>query len=172
MISFELSQIIERPVEQVFLFLRDFANMPRWNYYVLEVKKLSPGEIGLETVFEQKRKHDMQTYKVITYDPPNKVAVAILPPGAQHQLIFDLKSANGHTQLYYKWQVDLDNYKLLRFIPKGIFKKWILSFAKKHILTTTMSAVEQNFLKLKTLLEKGEVILLDGRRTVLPPGII
>jgi hypothetical protein len=168
MISFELSQVIERPVDRVFLFLRDYSNMPLWNYYVLKVVKLSAGEIGTGTVFEQTRKHDMQRYKIAVYDQPNRLAIELLPPGPRHQLEFELKPVNGQTQLYYKWQVDLDNYKLLRFIPKGIFKKWILSFAKKQILTRTMAAVEQNFLKLKILLETGEVVLQDGRHTILP----
>jgi uncharacterized protein YndB with AHSA1/START domain len=36
MASFENTVIIRRPVEEVFSFLADFENVPRWNYAIVE----------------------------------------------------------------------------------------------------------------------------------------
>ena len=43
MIEFETMIRINRPIAEVFAFLSDFENIPKWNYYVLEVRKLSRG---------------------------------------------------------------------------------------------------------------------------------
>ena len=57
---------------------------------------------------------------------------------------------------------------MLKYFPGGLFKRLILALPKKVILTKTKPAVEQNFKKLKELLEKGEVTLQDGRRVIMP----
>ena len=38
MLEFENTVYIDRPVDEVFAFLSDFENIPKWNYYVLEVR--------------------------------------------------------------------------------------------------------------------------------------
>lgn len=51
MISFENRVTIHRPLEEVFAFVADFENVPKWNYYVQEVSKLSEGPVGVGTAF-------------------------------------------------------------------------------------------------------------------------
>ena len=41
MLEFENTIRIDRPVGEVFAFLSDFENIPKWNYYVLEVQHAS-----------------------------------------------------------------------------------------------------------------------------------
>ncbi len=43
MLEFENTIRIDRPIAEVFAFLSDLENIPKWNYYVLEVTKLSNG---------------------------------------------------------------------------------------------------------------------------------
>jgi uncharacterized protein YndB with AHSA1/START domain len=43
MASFENTVTIRRPVEDVFAFLADFENIPKWNYAIVETSKVSPG---------------------------------------------------------------------------------------------------------------------------------
>lgn len=38
---------IERPAEDVFRFLADFENVPRWNYAIVETHKTSQGAVGV-----------------------------------------------------------------------------------------------------------------------------
>jgi uncharacterized membrane protein len=37
-LEFENTIHIDRPVNEVFELLSDFENIPKWNYYVLEVR--------------------------------------------------------------------------------------------------------------------------------------
>jgi hypothetical protein len=47
MASFENTVTIRRPVEDVFAFLADFENVPKWNYAIVETRKVSPGPVGV-----------------------------------------------------------------------------------------------------------------------------
>ena len=39
MMEFENTIVIKKPIKEVFAFISNFENIPKWNYYVLEVKK-------------------------------------------------------------------------------------------------------------------------------------
>ena len=41
MLEFANTIYVDRPLAEVFNFLSDFENIPKWNYYVLEVTKIS-----------------------------------------------------------------------------------------------------------------------------------
>jgi len=43
MIEFKHSISIKRSINEVFAFLSDFENISKWNYYVLEVRRVSEG---------------------------------------------------------------------------------------------------------------------------------
>lgn len=142
--------IINRPIEEVFNFLSDFANLSKWNYYVLKVSKITEGPITKGTVFHQVRKSDSQDFKIITFDFPKVVAIETLPPERYFMMRFNLVSQGDHTKVEDAWQVK---------IPAIV--GW---FAKKKI----QPAVMENLQKLKTLLETGKVTLQDGRIETLP----
>jgi hypothetical protein len=166
-ISFEMSQDIECPIEKVFLFLCDFTNMPLWNYYIQNVTKITEGSVAEGTIFEQKRPHDLYRYKMQSMVYPNKVVAELQPPGPYLHLGFELKDKGKQTEVTYTWRLDLENYKLLRYVPRGRFKNWLLSFAEKPIQKKTKAAVHQNFEKMKILLETSRVTLQDGRSVTL-----
>ena len=46
------TQVINRPVEEVFQTVIDVANFPKWNPTTASARKLSPGQIGEGTRFE------------------------------------------------------------------------------------------------------------------------
>src|ERR1043166_9382389 len=50
-IRIEGEVVIERPVEEVFDFVADARNEPRYNPRMLRAEKLTPGPIGLGTRF-------------------------------------------------------------------------------------------------------------------------
>jgi Polyketide cyclase / dehydrase and lipid transport len=53
--TFENTVIIRRPTAEVFAFLADFENVPRWNYAIVETHKVSQGPVGVGTVYQQVR---------------------------------------------------------------------------------------------------------------------
>ena len=89
MLEFENTVYIDRPVDEVFAFLSDFENIPKWNYYVLDVKQLSESPIGVGTTYHQVRKTDEQDFRIIEFEPDHMVAVKTLPqssPGLENEI--------------------------------------------------------------------------------------
>jgi uncharacterized membrane protein len=140
---------IKRPIAEVFQFLSNFENMPKWNYFVVNVKKISDGPVGINTAFKQKRKTDSQEYKIIEYELNKSVAIEVQPPSVKLTMRFTLQPSyndNG-TVIVDEWKFDTG-------IPA--------LFAKIRV-TNVKSAVAENLEKLKELLETGKTILQDGR---------
>ena len=147
MMRFENSLIVERPVDQVFAFIADFENMPRWNYFVLEVRKTTPGPIGLGTTFYQRRKTDEQHYSIIEYEPDSRVTVETIPPAPALRMSFTFESVGGSTHLTDEWVV----------------RGGIIGFLGPLAAGRVKAAAAENLGKLKQLLETQEVRLQDGR---------
>ena len=52
MTTFENTVLIARPIEDVFAFLSDLENVPKWNYSIVETRKVSEGPIGVGTTYQ------------------------------------------------------------------------------------------------------------------------
>ena len=152
MLEFENIIRIERPVGAVFAFLSDFENIPKWNYYVLEVRRLSEGPTGIGTTYLQVRKTDQQDFRIIEFEPDHMVAVKTLPQSSpSFERRFTLYEEGDTTRLRDQWKLDTGKPALLERLARGRVK----------------SAVAENLAKLKELLEEGRVILQDGRQVTL-----
>jgi uncharacterized membrane protein len=148
MIEFENQILINRPVDEVFDFLSDFTNVPKWNYYVLSVEKTSDGDVGPGTRYHQIRKTDEQTFTVIEHEPGKRVTVKTLPgskPAFEMRFTF-LPEGEG-TRLIDTWFLETGRPELIERLTAGRVKL----------------AVMENLQKLKQLLETGVVRLQDGR---------
>jgi carbon monoxide dehydrogenase subunit G len=78
MASFENTVIIRRPVEEVFSFLADFENVPRWNHAIVETTKVSPGPVGVGTTYRQIRsvpRRSEEGFEVTAFEPPRRLEV-------------------------------------------------------------------------------------------------
>jgi len=150
MVKFENSIHIKRPVEEVFSFLADFENIPRWNYYVLEVKKLSPGSAGLGSLYHQVRKTDEQDFRISEYELNHRVAVKTEPGNSPMlEMRFILQPDGEGTTLKDQWELETGRPTILEKLSVGRVK----------------AAVAENLGKLKELLEEGHAHLQDGRVT-------
>jgi uncharacterized membrane protein len=151
MLHFKNKLELNRPVADVFSFISNFENMPKWNYFVLEVRKLSEGSIGLNTKFRQVRKTDTQEYKITEFEPNRRVTIETLPLYSKLIMRFTLERENNHTLLTDEWELDTGKPALVEKLAGGNVK----------------SAVAENLQKLKQLLETGKVTLQDGRTIVV-----
>jgi uncharacterized membrane protein len=148
MIDFENQVVVERPIEQVFAFVSDFRNVPKWNYFVQSVEQTSAGEPGVGTTYHQVRKTDEQHFRITDYRPPEAVTVKT-EPGSRpaFEMRFTFESVDGRTRITDALQLELGVPGLLEKLAAGRVK----------------GAVMDNLTKLKTLLETGRVRLQDGR---------
>ncbi|HKH37828.1 MAG TPA: SRPBCC family protein [Rubrobacter sp.] len=152
MLEFENTIRIARPVGEVFAFVLDFENIPKWNYYVLEVRRLSEGPTGIGTTYHQVRKTDQQDFRIIEFEPDHTVAVKTLPQSSpSFERRFTLYEEGDTTRIRDQWKLDTGRPALLERLARGRVK----------------SAVAENLSKLKELLEEGRVVLQDGRQVTL-----
>jgi len=152
MLEFENTIRIERAVDEIFAFLSDFENIPKWNYYVLEVRQLSERPIGVGTTYHQVRKADQQDFRIIEFEPDHTVTVKTLPQSSpSFERRFTLYEEGDTTRVRDEWKLDTGRPAVLERLARGRVK----------------SAVAENLAKLKELLEEGRVILQDGRQVTV-----
>jgi len=76
--TFENTIMIARPIENVFAFLSDLENIPKWNYAILETRKISEGLVGVGTTYQQVRSvpsRSEERLEITTYSPPHQLAI-------------------------------------------------------------------------------------------------
>ncbi len=151
MIRFENTVEIDRPIEEVFPFIANFENIPRWNYYVLDVKQISGGFPGVGTIYHQVRKDDAQDFEIVDLQPYHKVAVRTTGSTPAFERVFTFEETPTGTRLIDVWELDTGLNQLVEQLGAGRIK----------------AAVADNLGKLKQLLESGETRLQDGRMSNL-----
>ncbi len=108
--------VIERPVEEVFDFVADERNEPRYNKAMLRAEKVSDGPIGRGTRFRAEmasmgRRTEMTT-EFTGYEPPHRLA------SSTHMSTMDIHGAltfdpvDGGTRMRWSWDLK----------PRGAFK--------------------------------------------------
>lgn len=78
MTSFENVVVIDRPREEVFAFLADFENVPRWNPAIEVTRKTTPGAVGVGTTYRQVRsvpRRIEEEFEVAVFDPPRRLLI-------------------------------------------------------------------------------------------------
>jgi uncharacterized membrane protein len=148
MVRFQNRIEILRPLDEVFEFVSQLENIPRWNYYVTRVERTSEGRDLLGSEYQQIRRTDRQKLRVVAYDPNRLLVIEAVPPSKpvfRREMSF---IGNGDTTtIVDSWSLDLG------------FPGLIERFSKDRV----RSAVNENLQKLKELLENGNVTLQDGK---------
>lgn len=149
MIRFDTRAHIARSPDDVFAYLADFRHIPQWNYWVQRVEQLTPGPVGVGTVYQQVRRSDQQRYEVVTFQPGRRVAVRTLPGERPsfHRSLSLTPSAAGGTDVHDQWELDTGHPQLLQRAAAGRIR----------------DAVAGNVGVLRELLEHGRAVLPDGR---------
>jgi uncharacterized protein YndB with AHSA1/START domain len=76
--TFENTVMIARPIEDVFAFLSDLENIPKWNYAIVETRKISEGPVGVGTTYHQVRsvpRRSEERLEITTYNPPRQLQI-------------------------------------------------------------------------------------------------
>lgn len=114
MIEFTTHVDINRPPAEVFAFVLDFENAPKWNYFVTSVKKQSSGPLAIGTVYHQTRKTDQQDYQITDVDPARSVEVTTTPGSSPAFMRrFELEPTPLGTRLHDHWELQTGHHPLL-----------------------------------------------------------
>jgi carbon monoxide dehydrogenase subunit G len=141
-VRFSNTIIIRRPVADVFAFVSNLENAPRWNYALVETRKTSDGPVGVGTTYRQTRSIPTRSEEVleVTELEANRRFAFIGDLGPFHgTLAYDFEEADGGTRLTNS--ADLEGRGLARVAG---------SLAANRI----SSAVAANLDALKDLLER------------------
>jgi uncharacterized protein YndB with AHSA1/START domain len=103
--QFEATTVIDRPIEDVFAFLSDGTNDPKFSPRVLEIAKTTDGPVGVGTVFASTvRDAGMKTkreFRITEFEAPTKIRwseisknTVTAPAGG-----YDFASADGGTRV-------------------------------------------------------------------------
>jgi hypothetical protein len=75
--EFSGSTVIDRPIAEVFAFLADGTNDPKFSPRVLEIRKATDGPVGVGTVFESRVKDAGMTtsrrFELTGFEAPTKI---------------------------------------------------------------------------------------------------
>jgi Polyketide cyclase / dehydrase and lipid transport len=76
--TFQNTVMIARPVGEVFAFLADLRNIPRWNYAIARTVPTSPGPAGPGATYRQTRtipRRSEENLQITVFQPPTRLAV-------------------------------------------------------------------------------------------------
>jgi uncharacterized protein YndB with AHSA1/START domain len=75
--QFEVTTEIERPIEEVFAFLADGENDPRFSPRVERIAKVTEGPVGVGTIYESTVKdagvRTRREFRITEFDPPSTI---------------------------------------------------------------------------------------------------
>lgn len=75
--QFEVTTEIDRPVEEVFAFLADGENDPRFSPRVQEIARVTEGPVGVGTVFRSTVKdagvRTRREFRITEFEPPTRI---------------------------------------------------------------------------------------------------
>lgn len=75
-VDFTNTVLIKRPRRDVFVFLADFENVPRWNHAITETRQMSPGPVAVGTRYRQFRtlpSTSEEEFEVTQFEPDQRL---------------------------------------------------------------------------------------------------
>ena len=144
MINLDLGTLIDKPIKDVFAFVANPNNMSKWNSAVVSLQQITPGAVGVGTKFKsvgeamgRRIEGEMQ---VVVYEPDTKCGFQLQAGPMQMNLTMAFKTVGTGTKLSLNAQGN----------PAGIFK-----LAEGVMAGRVKSMMEENLVRLKSVLEKG-----------------
>jgi uncharacterized protein YndB with AHSA1/START domain len=118
--------VINRPIHEVFDFVADERNKPRYNPRIHRAEKLSPGPIGPGTRFRAEAvtlgRTTGMTIEYTAYERPRRLASSIHMPAADIVGTLRFDPVPGGTRMSWSWEMRLRGlYTLLApiIVPVG-----------------------------------------------------
>ena len=143
---------IQASINDVFEFVADMRNMPKWNYFVTKVTQENGDGPESGARYYQTRKTDNQRYEMVHYEPVHSLTIKTIHGSSltfERHLSFEVSPIG--TRL-------IDEMTLRTGYP-GILERLAVGRIRR--------AVGENLGKLKELLEHGQTQLQDGRDITL-----
>jgi carbon monoxide dehydrogenase subunit G len=144
MINLDFGILIDRPVEDVFAFVANPNNMPKWNSAVVSLEQITPGDVGVGTKFksvgEMMGRRIEGEMQITAYEPDTKCGFQVNAGPMQVNMTMTFKTVGTGTKIGLNAQGN----------PAGFFK-----IAEGMMAGRVRTMMEENLARLKLQLEKG-----------------
>jgi carbon monoxide dehydrogenase subunit G len=144
MINFELGALVDRPPQEVFAFLSNPLNLPKWQAMVGSIEQVTPGATAVGSKYnvhaEMLGRHLDGVMEITAFEPPAKFGFTNQAGPMQVTVTVTLKPAGTGTKITLNAQGN----------PGGLFK-----LAEGPLGHQIQSQMEANLARLKSLLEAG-----------------
>jgi uncharacterized protein YndB with AHSA1/START domain len=141
-IAFETNVRVDRQVEEVFAYVSEPLNFPRWNSAVGSMRKTSAGEEGLGSRYVMERQlptgNAINELDVVASEPPREFAIRATTGPTPFLYRYRFAAANGETIVHLDAEVELPG-------PAGLLRQ----LARRAV----KNGVDQNLATLKQILE-------------------
>ena len=140
--AFKNAVTIRRTPKEIFAFLADFENVPRWNYAIESTTKVSPGPVGMGTVYHQIRSIPSRAeegFEVTVFEPERRLAIKVTVGPFHARVSYLLESVGNATRLPNDVEME----------PSSSFARILAPLAVYRV----KAAVAENLEKLRLILE-------------------
>jgi uncharacterized protein YndB with AHSA1/START domain len=141
-IAFETDTTIERPVQEVFAYVSDPLNFPRWNSAVRAVRKTSAGDNGGASTYSMERRlptgRAVNELEVVASEPPRTFAI---------------RTTSGPTPFLYRYQLSEETGETLMKLDAEVELPGAASFLPQLARRLVKKGVDDNLATLKQILE-------------------
>jgi uncharacterized protein YndB with AHSA1/START domain len=143
--TFQNTVTIQRPADEVFAFLADFENIPKWNYAIEDTSKASAGPVGVGTRYRQTRTvpgRSVEGFEVTVFEPARRLAIHGQIGPFHATISYQLEASAGATRLVNNVELD-PSHAMLRVAAPAAAPR-------------IKAAVAQNLSELRLILEDGQ----------------
>jgi len=152
LIKFEVKEIINRSVDQVFAFIAEGENNSKWNSAVTSVTKISDGPAKKGSQYSMTRNLPNGTakniYEIVDYEPNRTLTIKIASGPTPFTYRYEFKPVGDATEVSMKAEVDKEGLVEVLGLKAKIAPELVLSGLLKK-------GVETNFQALKKILESA-----------------
>lgn len=146
MAKFEINLVINRPIQEVFAFISNAENLPRWRAATLEVTKVSPGDPAVGSVFKGRFTFLGRPFEgnleVTALEPQSQYGTRLTSGPFPLEARYTLESVEGGTRLTL----------VIEGKPGGFFK-----LAEPLVVSMAKRSYESDLHNLKEMLEAQAV---------------
>jgi carbon monoxide dehydrogenase subunit G len=142
MITLDLSTLVDRPLPEIFEFLSNPLNLPKWQKMVASIEQISPGAPAVGTKYKvaaevMGRKIDGQM-RITAFEPPHKVGFVNQAGPMRVEITVTLKPVGSGAKIALHAEGN----------PAGVF-----ALAEGMLAGKIKSEMEANLARLKAVLE-------------------
>jgi uncharacterized protein YndB with AHSA1/START domain len=140
-IAFETEVRIEHPIEEVFAFVSDPTNFPRWNSAVRAVEKSSAGGNGVGSTYVMEREL-----------PSGRAVNDLEIVACERPRAFGVRTTSGPTPFVYRYRFSSKNGETLVQLQAEVELPGVAALVPQLARRAVRSGVDDNFATLKEIL--------------------